>query len=163
MAAALLTSRASALSALYVGGQVGHVALNGDPSLLYNNALGFGFDLGFRTNAVVDLTASFFTSSHSGPGDLSILAPTLSADMHVGRVYDFDFVLGLGPGFYSYKSGGISDTKFGLNFGGAVDVVVDESIRVGLGLKYHLAMGASGMSGNFWTATMRVGYLFNLE
>jgi len=156
-------SKSSALEALYVGGQLGHVALSGDPAGVYSNSLGFGGDIGFRTNSYVDMVISLMTSSHAGPGDLSILAPTLSADVHVGRAYDFDFTLGLGPGFYSFKSGGLSDTKFGLNFGGAVDVLVDDNIRVGLGSRYHLAMGSSGISGNFWTVTMRVGYLFTME
>ena len=160
----VIPSPAHALEALYVGGQVGHVALLGTPGGTFNNALGFGADIGFRTNSYVDIMISLLTSSHaSAAGDLGLLAPTLSADFHIGRAYDFDFTLGVGPGFYSYKHLGVSDTKFGLNFGGAVDVIIDEHFRVGLGTKYHLAFGGDVISGNFWTATMRVGYLFTFD
>lgn len=154
---------ASALEALYLGGQLGHVALTQDPARSFVNSLGFGADIGLRTNARVDLTLSFLTSTHSGPGDLTIYAPFASADFHVAQAYDFDFTVGVGPGFYNFKNAIVSDTRFGLNFGGAVDVILDDHVRVGLGSRYHAALGASGISGNFWTVTMRVGYLFTME
>lgn len=154
---------AQALEAVSVGGQVGFVGLTGDVRSSFNDALGFGADVGFRANALLDVVLNVLASSHSGPGDLGIIAPFATADFHVGRAYDFDFTLGMGPGFYNFKNSGVSETKFGLNFGGAVDVILEDHIRLGLGSRFHAPFGTSGASGSFWTVTMRVGYIFTMD
>ncbi len=151
---------ARALEGLYVGGQVGNVSLGSPLNNTYSSTLGFGADLGFKTTSQVDLVLSLLASSHSG--GLNLLAPFLSAELHAGHAYDFDFTIGAGPGFYNFKLGGFSETKFGLQFGGAVDFVIDDHFRVGLGTRYHVPFG-SGLSSNIWTVTMRAGYLFTME
>ena len=148
----LVARPAQALEGFYLGDQVGHAAYGSSSSL------GFGVDLGFKTTSPVDLVISYFRVSDRG---LGINMPTLSGEFHVGHAYDFDFTIGAGPGFYNYSSTIISETKFGLQFGGAVDFLVDEHFRVGLGTRYHMPFG-NGYS-NIWTVTMRAGYLFNTE
>lgn len=154
---ALVAKPAKALEGFYLGGQLGHVAL-GTPS--NSSSLGFGVDLGFRTTSPVDLVISYFRVSDRG---LGIHMPTLSGEFHVGHAYDFDFTIGAGPGFYNYSVIGVDETKFGLQFGGAVDFLIDEHFRVGLGTRYHLPFGNGVLSSNIWTVTMRAGYLFTTE
>ncbi len=162
---------ARAIDGIYLGGQVGFMGLTDPPDILYNNALGFGVDLGLRTNALVDLVFSFQTSSFgansSAPfpvnGSLTLYSQSLSADFHVGRAYDFDFTLGAGPGFYVFKSSLGSNTNFGFNFGGAVDLLVDDHFKIGMGTRYYALFGTNAISGSFWNVMMRVGYLFDLD
>lgn len=149
---------ARALEGLYIGGQVGNVAL-GSP--ISRSSLGFGGDLGFKTTSQVDLVVSLLHASFTG--STSLLAPFLSAELHAGHAYDFDFTIGAGPGFYNFSVGPFSETKFGLQFGGAVDFVLDDHFRVGLGTRYHVPFGSSTVSSNIWTVTMRAGYLFTME
>lgn len=163
-AAALLMfapTKAKALEGLYIGGQLGNFALSDSLGKSYKDALGFGGDLGFKTTSMVDLVLSAFYSSHSGPlGGTKIFAPTINAEVHLGRAYDFDFTVGGGPGFYNFSNSLTSETKFGLNFGGAVDFLIDDSFRVGLGTRYHIPFNANT---NIWAVTMRAGYLFTME
>jgi len=150
------TSPLFAIDAVYLGGQVGYVSLTGDPAKNFPNAIGFGADLGLRTNAFVDIVLSFQTSSHSG---LTAYAPFLSADIHLGQLHDFDFIVGAGPGFYFFKTSSGTDSNFGINVGGAIDAVVDDSIRIGLGSRYHAVFNGN-RGGSYWTVMMRLGYLF---
>ena len=69
----------------------------------------------------------------------------------------------MGPGFYVFKSSSASSTNFGLNFGGAVDLLVDDHFKVGLGTRYMTrCLELTAFPGSFWNVTMRVGYLFDL-
>lgn len=159
--AASLSAPCRAVDSIYIGGQVGLVALSGDVATHFNNNIGFGGDLGFRTNSLIDLNLSFQTSSHSG---LNLYALPISADVHVGQLYDLDFTLGAGPGFYFWKPGtATTDTKFGLNFGGAVDLIVADHIKVGMGARYHAIFGGTQTAGSYATVMMRLGYMFDLE
>jgi len=163
--ALLVSSPAKGIEGISVGGQVGFVSLTDPPDVLYNNALGFGVDIGFRTNALVDLIFSFQRSSHGGSfpglGSMTLYGQSVSADFHVGRAYDFDFTLGAGPGFYFFSSTLRTDTKFGINFGGAVDLLVDDHFKVGVGTRYYAIFGSTATSGSFWNVMMRFGYLFD--
>src|SRR5260370_133188 len=103
----VVSPRAVALDALYLGGQVGYES--NPPNA---DAIGFGVDVGLRSSAVVDLMLGFQTGTH---GSLTNYRGTLSAEVHLGRAYDFDFTIGAGPGFYSFSSTGLNSTKFGLN------------------------------------------------
>lgn len=156
--------RAQAIEGIYLGGQIGNVGLTGDMKTFFNNALGFGVDLGLKTTSPIDVTLSFQTSSHSGIVDLSIYAPFVSADVHVGQTSDLDFILSLGPGFYTFKAAGASTTKFGIQGGAACDVLVDEKFKVGLGFRYHGIFGSdAGSTGSYWTAMARFGYIFGMN
>ncbi len=153
-----LSAPALAVDAFYLGGQIGHVT---SPANAFSNAIGFGVDLGVRTNPLLDLVFQIQHSSHNGGAGLSLNSATVAADFHFWEFNDFEFSLGGGPGFY-FMSSGTSETYFGLHIGSNVDVVVDDHLRVGLGLRYHGVFAGSGNSnGSYWTAMMRVGYLFS--
>ena len=154
-----LAPTAQALDGLYLGGEVGHVALTGQKSIDKTNTIGFAIDLGVKVNPVLDLALQFLRSSHSGGANgLTIYGQTVSADFHFFELNDFDLSFGGGPGFYFFNSG-TSNSFFGLNGGLNLDVVVDDRVRVGLGFRYHAVFG--GDSVDLWTTMMRVGYLFS--
>jgi hypothetical protein len=149
-----------AIDSIYIGGKAGYMGLTGNFSNTYSNNLGYGLDLAFRTNGIIDLTLGFQTSSQIG---LNLYAGTLSADVHVGQISDFDFMLGAGPGAYVFTiAGNPNETKFGLNFGGAVDLVIEDHFRVGVGGRYHAIFGADNFTGSFYTIMARFGYQFDV-
>jgi len=160
------SGRALAIDGIYLGGQLGHVALTGDAKRNFNNAIGFGADVGFRTSGLFDLIFGFQTSSHGGTaaagGDLRLTSTTLNADFRLIPGGDFDITAGAGPGLYFFSQGGASETKFGINFGAAVDVNVDDALKVGLGPRYHVVFSSGPGSSSYWTIMARVGYLFEL-
>ena len=53
-----------AVDGFYLGGQIGHVGLTGKTAPTYNNTIGFGLDLGFRSNPLLDIMFSSQYSSH---------------------------------------------------------------------------------------------------
>ena len=158
-------SKASALEGFFLGAQLGHFSFTGESRGNFGNAIGFGVDLGFRTNGGVDLILGGQYSRHSTigiiPGDCDVLAVPLTAEFHLGRAADFDFTIGAGPGFYYVDAGGANTAKFGINFGGAVDLLVDDNLKVGLGAKAHNIFSPTAAFSNYWTVTMRIGYLFS--
>lgn len=156
----LLGRAAWAIDGIYLGGELGYVNLSGNTSI-YSNALGFDVDLGIKTNPILDINFQFGYSSHSGGAGLTLYHPTASANLHVYQMNDFDLSLGLGPGFYFFKTGAITESDFGLNFGVAGDVVVEEAVHVGIGWQWHKVFGGT-IGDNFWDLTMRVGYFFSI-
>jgi len=150
------------LEGLYLGGQIGHVALTGKPAPAYNNTIGFAVDLGLRTNALLDILFSSQYSSHTGgTNGISVYAETLGANFHVLEVNDFDISLGAGPGFYFFKYAAKTDTMFGIHLGTDFDIKAGDHVRVGLGLRYHAVFRKdSDIGDNLWTIMMRVGYSF---
>ena len=157
----LLGTSAMALDGVYVGGELGQISLTGTTKSVYNNAIGFGLDVGFRINPTLDVMFQSQMSSHSGLApNLKIYSQTLGANLHFG-MSDFDFTLGMGPGFYTYDSG-VSETHFGIHGDVGADVVVSDGMRVGLGLRYHSLLGATGMD-DYWSLMMRVGYIFGMN
>src|SRR5262245_8897631 len=88
---------AMALDGVYLGGQVGFVGLTGDASKVFDNAIGFGADVGFRANPILDLVGSFQHSSHDKFGGLNLNSAFLSADFHVLNVNDIELTLSGGP------------------------------------------------------------------
>jgi len=154
------TKASYGVDAFYLGGDIGYVNLTGRTAALYNHTIGFGLDFGFRTGANVDLTLGLGASSHSGSGGLTLFSPTLSADIMLAEINDFEFLVGGGPGFYFFKDLVTTESKFGLNFGGVGNVVLD-NIRIGLGYRYHMIFNGT-TSDNYWTLMMRFGYLFDL-
>lgn len=159
VAFALWGARARAVDGVYVGAQVGNVSFTGNSGL--GSAIGFGGDLGLRANPLLDVVYHLQYSSHSGGlAGVKLWSNTLTADFHVLQVNDFDFAILGGPGFYTFSFPGTSQTNFGLNFGANGDVVFDESLRVGIGFRYHVVMGDN--TSNYWTLMARAGYLFNL-
>ena len=150
----------AAVEAIVVNGSLGHVALVGQPAA-YENALGFGFEAGVKANSLLDVQFGLRQSSHSV--GLSILNPTLSAEFHVSQFYDVDMIVGCGPGFYQFSANNTSRTHFGVQFGGAVDVVVEDSLRFGVGVRYHSVFDASENAPSHWAVLMRVGYTFGLS
>lgn len=165
LALVLFTPRAFPIDAFYIGGQVGHVGLTGDAAKTYSNTIGFGVDLGVRTNPLLDLVFQFQRSGHSGGGNgLTLYSQTIAADFHFWEFNDFEFTLGGGPGFYFFATDPKTDTNFGLNVGTNVDVIVDEHVRVGLGWRFHgIFAGTGSLGSSYWTAMMRVGYLFKAD
>lgn len=151
-----------ALDGFYLGGEIGHVALTGKTAPTYSNTIGFGVDLGFRANPLLDIMFSSQYSSHSGGANgLSVYAETLAASFHFLEANDFDCSLGAGPGFYFFNYSGKTDTMFGLNFGPNVDVKAGDNLRLGLGLRYHVVFSKdTDIGDNIWNIMMRVGYTF---
>ncbi len=145
-----------AVDGVYLGGQLGAVGLTGARS--GNSAIGFGVDLGLQANSVVDVVFHFQTSSHTG---VTIYAPTLSAEIHYAQMNDFDFTLGAGPGFYFFKGPLSTDSNFGINFGTAADLKLDEAIRLGMGVRYNVVFSPA-VGTNFWSFMIRAGYFFEM-
>jgi len=157
--ATLWVGPARAVEGIYVGGEVGYTEVTGRIRG-FSNAIGFGVDLGVRSNALLDVIFHLQASSHSAAGDLSIYSQALSAQVHWAQVNDFDFILGAGPGFYFFKTATQTNTAFGVNALTGVDVKVDDALRVGLLWRYNLVLGTAG--DNTWQAMMKVGYWFDL-
>jgi len=152
-------SPALAIDGVYVGAEVG--AIGGASSDALGNQwldtqIGYGGDLGVGVNNLFDVMARVMHSSHNS-GTLSLTSTTLAADFHVLDMGDFVVSLGAGPGFYFLSGSGLSTTKFGLNYGGEVDVVLSQLVHLGVGGRFHQVF-----SGNdYWAATMRIGFMFN--
>ncbi|MBI3294614.1 MAG: outer membrane beta-barrel protein [Deltaproteobacteria bacterium] len=162
IALAFTLPAAAAVDGINLNVNLGQVSLAGDtltnhPN--YSNALGFGFELGVNVNPVLDVNLGLGKSSN---GALSILSPMMSAEFHVTHFYDLELTLGAGPGFYSFGDGSASETNFGLQFGPTLDVVIEDSLRFGVGGRYHYVF-SPGIGSSYWTVMMRVGYLFALK
>ena len=153
LALSFFSYSAHAVDGVYLGGQIGAVGMTGTRS---DTTIGFDVDLGLRANSIVDVVFHFQTSSHPGR---TVYAPHLSAEIHYADVNDFDFTIGVGPGMYFFNSPVGTDTNFGLNFGTAVDLKLDEAIRLGLGARYHLVFSPA-IGNNFWSFMFRAGYFF---
>lgn len=157
---ALISTKAQALDGFYVGASVGHVALNGNASSLFSNALGVGLDLSFRTNPILDVALRGHYSSHAGGASgLSLLGMTLSADFLLGNFNDIEFFLGGGPGFYQF-GGATTNSRFGLHAEALGDLAVGENLRLGLAWRYHGVFEPGLGQGSYWTIMMRVGLTF---
>lgn len=156
---AVIPSKAQAVDGFYVGASVGHVALTGGAATSFNNALGVGLDLSFRTNPILDVALRAQYSSHAGGTGLSLLGTTLSADFLVGNFNDIEFFLGGGPGFYQF-SGATKNSRFGLHAEAIGDLAVGENIRLGLAWRYHGVFDPAVGEGSYWTIMMRVGVTF---
>jgi hypothetical protein len=156
--ALLFSAPAFSLESVYVGGQFGQVFLTGGATS-HANALGFGADLGFRTNPVLDVVFRTQFSSHTGGGGLSLWANTLSADFLVSNFYDIEWFIGAGPGFYQFASTATSG-RFGLHAETHADLAVTEMLKVGLGMRYHAVFSPAADEGSFFTVMMRLGFSF---
>ncbi len=148
----LLAAPAFAGDGLYLGGQIGHVSGLGAGG----NAIGFGGDLGIPSGSYLDVMIHVQYSSHTG---YTLFHPTVDAAFHVLHTADFDLTGELGPGFY-FIGGTASATKFGLNFGANGDVILQDSIKIGLGFRWHTLFN-SAPSSDFSTVMLRVGYQFD--
>lgn len=165
---AFLITPVFALEGLYLGVQGGQVQLLGNTKDLHDNAIGFGVDLGLRTQSYLDVMFQSQMSSHTGytttakttkGTDLKIYSQTLGANVHFGSS-DFDFTLGGGPGVYFINSA-TSNTYFGLHLAGGADVVVSDEIRVGLQARYHFLFKQE-LKDDYWSIMARIGYQFEL-
>jgi len=149
-----------ALDGIYLGGQVGQVGLTGTSSSQHQNAIGFGLDIGLKSNPLVDLVFQSQWSSHSGsPQGLKIFSQTLGVMGHL-EITDFDFTVGLGPGFYNF-SRATSQTHFGLHWDAGADLILSRHLRTGLAFRYHSLFGEGGAD-DFWSVMMRVGTIIEL-
>ncbi|MBI4403103.1 MAG: hypothetical protein HY537_03025 [Deltaproteobacteria bacterium] len=148
-----------AIEGFYLGVEGGYVGPLGKAKDTYNSALGFGADIGVKASPIIDLTLLFQTSSHAGGGGLNCYMTGVSADFTLGRLNDFEFALGGGPALYLLRPSGEGENRFGIHFGGHADVLIDERVHVGLGLRYHAPFSAATMD-SFWTIMARVGYQF---
>ena len=150
---------ATGVESIYVGGAIGHVGLTGDASRFFTNGIGFGLDLGIRTNPLLQVDFSSQISPHGG--DLTLFSETFGANFHFYELSDIDLSAGGGPGFYFFKTAGTPNSYFGINIGGAADVVMAEAFRLGLGFRYHGLFGNA--PGSYWTVMMRFGYSFEVD
>ncbi|NBX82068.1 hypothetical protein EBQ90_03150 [bacterium] len=157
------------IEGLYVGVQGGQVQLLGTTKDFHDNAIGFGVDIGIRTQSYLDVTFQSQMSSHTGytnlaktvkGTDLKIYSQTLGANVHFGNS-DFDFTLGGGPGAYIINAVN-SNTYFGLHLAGGADVVVSDQIRLGLQGRYHFLFKQE-LKDDYWTIMARIGYQFEVE
>ena len=148
-----------AIDGINLNVNLGQVSLIGSTNATYANALGFGFEAGLAVNSMLDVNLGLGKSNN---GALSILTPTMSAEFHLTHFYDVELSLGVGPGFYLFGDGATSETNFGIQFGPTLDVVIEDSLRFGLGGRYHNVF-STGIGASYWTVMMRVGYLFALK
>lgn len=164
----LLSAPLFAIEGLYLGVQGGQVQLLGSTNDLHDNAIGFGVDIGIRTQSYLDVMFQSQMSSHTGytsPAkttkgtDLKIYSQTLGANVHFGTS-DFDFTLGGGPGAYIMNST-TSNTYFGLHLAGGADVVVSDQIRLGLQGRYHFLFKQE-LKDDYWSIMARIGYQFEV-
>jgi hypothetical protein len=156
----IVPAAAFPLESVYIGGQVGQVFLSNNVGG-YNNAIGFAADLGFRTNPMLMVALRSQLSSHPGAGGITLWANTLSADVLIGNIYDIEFFLGGGPGFYNFSGVGRS-AKFGLHGEFFGDLMVNDTLRLGLGFRYHGVFSPAIDEGNFWTIMARAGFSFGM-
>jgi hypothetical protein len=145
----LLSVPSFALDGVYLGAQVGHVGGPGTSP----NAIGFGIDIAVPTGAYLDAVLHAQYSDHGG---LTLLHPTLDAQVHLVQTGDFDLTAEAGPGFY-FLGGTGSATKFGVNVGTNGDLIVQDQLHLGLGFRYHILFDSPG-AGDFYTVMLRVGY-----
>ncbi len=146
-----------AINGLNLGVELGHVGLTGKAAT-YGNALGFSAEIGLFASSFWAITSRFGYSSHSQ--NFTMMHPSFSADLHFYQIDDFDFSIGVGPGFYFFSRGNDSKTNFGINFGALAQVCLD-SLQLGIGWRWHNIFDPQ-IGDNFWTVAMRVGYLFEL-
>lgn len=158
----LFSARSQAIDSIYLGAQLGHVGLGGNAGSKFSNAIGFGLDLGIRTNPTLDVIFHLQTSSHSNNGGLNLYSQFISADWHLFEFNDFDFFATGGPGFYFFKDSVVTNSNFGLNLGAGVDIIIDEALRLGINGRYHSIFSATN-GGSYFTFMMKFGYLFNLN
>lgn len=156
------SNQARAVEGIYLGAQVGHVSLTGNTGAAFSNALGFGVDLSFEASHLFNVTTRFQYSTHSGSGGLDLYHPSLSVDFFLARYAEFLVTLGGGPGFYFFNTAAGNESNFGLNVGLEGDVILNESVRVGLGWRYHGVLGGT-VGDNFFTIMMRIGFQFELD
>ncbi len=156
----LLPAQALPLESIYVGGQLGFVGLTQQAPASTMNALGFGIDVGFRVNPVLDVSLRSGLSSHAGPTTIGLWSNTVSADFMVGHFNDIQLFLGGGPGFYQFAAA-TTETKFGLHANAIADLVLGENLRLGLGGRFHGIFDPSVATPSYWTMMMRVGFSFN--
>lgn len=146
----LAAAPAWAVDGVYLGAEVG--AVGGSNGL--DTQIGYGGDVGAIVNNLLEVDARVLHSSHVN-GNYSLTSTTLAADFRIFDMGDFVVGIGAGPGFYFSSALGQSTTKFGLNYGGEVDVILSETVHLGVGGRYHQVF-----SGNdYWQATMRVGFM----
>jgi hypothetical protein len=154
----LVCSKGFPLESIFLGAQFGQVLLTNGASS-FTNSLGYGLDLGFRTNPVLDVTLRSQLSSHSGGNGLTLWSNTLSADYLVGTFYDIEVFLGGGPGVYQFASSP-STVLFGLHAEAYGDLIVNDSFKVGLGGRFHGILNTAASTGSYWTIMMRAGFSF---
>lgn len=152
----------------YLGIQGGQVQLLGNTKDLHDNAIGFGVDIGIRTQSYLDVMFQSQMSSHTGytsaakitkGPEMKIYSQTLGANVHFGNS-DFDFTIGGGPGAYIFNTG-TSNTYFGLHLAGGTDVIVSDQVRLGLQARHHFLFKPE-LRDDYWSIMARIGYQFEV-
>jgi len=123
----------------------------------HNNGIGYGLDLGLRSNSLIDLIFKLSRSKHSN--NLTLSSILVSADVRLGEIADFGFTLGVGPGFYFFDTGALTETDFGIHAGVGADLWMEEVIRIGLEFRWN-SLFSGTVGDNYWTLMMRLGYVF---
>ena len=153
-----LEPQALAIEAWIAGGQLGASGVQtgtGLPS--FGGGIGFGVDLGLKNNPAVDVTLSIQRAADSG--GVGLTSGLVTADLHILEYNDFEISFGAGPGLYMFGQTSGTQTNFGLQLGPNVDVIIHESIRIGIAAREHFLFTTAGVGG-LWGFTMRVAYLF---
>lgn len=150
-----------AFEGITFNGQIGEGLPLSNPSN-YSGGIAFGGQIGLLTNYRLEMMLDFLTSTHSGTvATVTQYSGTISADVHLLRNNDFELTGGIGPGLYIFRSGTLSETDFGIHFGGWGDAWVDEKIRVGLGIRYHNIF-TSAIGTSYWCVLARLGFVVGL-
>lgn len=165
----LAVSPLFAIEGLYFGAQAGQVQLRGETQTFHDNAIGFGIDIGIRTQSYLDVMFQSQLSTHDGytsaskttkSNSLKIYSQTLAANVHFGNT-DFDFTLGGGPGAY-IMSAQQTNTYFGLHLDGGSDIIISDQFRVGLQGRYHFLFKQE-LRDDYWSIMARIGYQLDIS
>lgn len=150
---------AFSIEGVYLGAQLGHVALTGDTTQSLTNAIGFGGFVGVKTSSLMDVSFHLQMSSHGGGSGLTLYAPFISADFLLTKMSELELSVGAGPGLYLLQST-TSSSKFGLHAGVAADVVLDDRLRLGLHFRYHKLLDSNSLISGWVNTQARMSYQF---
>jgi opacity protein-like surface antigen len=155
-----LFSPAHAANNFYAGIQLGPEFLtdNGDNSL--DDAFAFGAYGGYRFDRQLALEASLTTASHDGVGNSELnvtsllFGPRLNGQINNNmNVYG-----GVGLGIYFLDpKWADSETESGMYLGGGIEFPLQNNIKLGMDLKYHLIFD-NEIDTDLMTLLFRVGF-----
>lgn len=145
-----------AIDGVYLGGRLGQFGLTGTNKTLHGSAIGYGIDLGIRSNAFMDAMIQYSSSSHRA---LNLSSLLFTAELGLGDASEFGFSLGIGPGFYFFDRIGVKNTYFGIHGSLAGDMYLSDALKAGMVFRWN---GVFNPGDNYLSLMLRVGYLFEL-
>jgi hypothetical protein len=152
----LLQVRAWGIEGIYIGAEGG---FQSSPMLsATSSSLGFSGDIGFRVNSQLDVVLHSQLSNYSPP-NLNLLGQLVTANWIFSRLSDFEMAVGAGPGIYFFNSTPNS-TKFGIHFEAHADILMGETIRMGVGAFWHGLLGPDVGQTSYFSVLARLGLFF---